>query len=620
MSPPAESTNADPGAQTLGWWHDAVRDQERRGELLAAFDIAERALTEHASDIWLKHRAVLALARAGATAEAERRFFEYGLDDVGEEDVAALRARITKDRALAAEGEQRRLLAAGASGLYEGIFERTGGYYPAINAATLHLLAGEPARSTALAREVLATLERDGESSYYTVATEAEAHLLLREEDRAGDALARAAELHGGDYAALATTRRQLRLVCEHLGVDRALLGVLAGPAVVHYCGHRLDADPSAQFIAEQEDAVVARVAREVSRRRVGFAYGSMASGADVLWAEQLIAAGAELHVVLPFALEEFIRWSVAPAGERWVSRFERCLSTAASVRYATENAFLGDDVLFRYASELAMGLALLRASYLDADARQLAIWDGEPARGAAGTAIDVQTWRSGGHESTVVAPDGTAPAVTDHAMLVDRGRPSAGQGVDDAGERPKRVVRAMLFGDIKGFSKLTDEQMLPFSRSVMGSLAAVLERHSASIGHRNTWGDAIYVVFEGATEAAACALELQRTMSSLNLASEDLPATLAMRLGGHLGPVFKTTDPVLGSVGFIGSHVSRTARIEPVTPPGAVYVTEPFAAALALASGHRFTCDYVGHMPTAKDSGRLRMYRLRGAEATYAG
>ena len=61
-----------------------------------------------------------------------------------------------------------------------------------------------------------------------------------------------------------------------------------------------------------------------------------------------------------------------------------------------------------------------------------------------------------------------------------------------------------------------------------------------------------------------------------------------------------------------MGSHVSRTARIEPVTPPGTVYVTEPFAAALALAGRDEFGCDYVGHMPAAKDFGRLRMYRLR--------
>jgi class 3 adenylate cyclase len=62
---------------------------------------------------------------------------------------------------------------------------------------------------------------------------------------------------------------------------------------------------------------------------------------------------------------------------------------------------------------------------------------------------------------------------------------------------------------------------------------------------------------------------------------------------------------------GFMGAHVSRTARIEPVTPPGAVYVTEPFAALLELEPGSGLVCSYVGHMPAAKGYGRLRMYRL---------
>ena len=63
-----------------------------------------------------------------------------------------------------------------------------------------------------------------------------------------------------------------------------------------------------------------------------------------------------------------------------------------------------------------------------------------------------------------------------------------------------------------------------------------------------------------------------------------------------------------------MGSHVSRTARIEPVTPPGEVYVTEMFAAALELEGEATLACDYVGHMPAAKDYGKLRMYRLRRA------
>src|ERR1700688_3424050 len=98
----------DPKSSVEGWL-GAVREAERRGELLSAFDLAERGLAEHPDDVWLKHRAVLALARAGATEQAARRFDEYGLGAVEheEEDIAALRARIAKDVALAGAGERR---------------------------------------------------------------------------------------------------------------------------------------------------------------------------------------------------------------------------------------------------------------------------------------------------------------------------------------------------------------------------------------------------------------------------------------------------------------------------------------------------------------------------------
>jgi hypothetical protein len=590
--------------QTQDEWLEAVRAAERRGELLTAVDVAERGLAEHPGDVWLGHRAVLALARAGATDEAARRYDEYGLGEVGEEDVAALGARIAKDVALAAGGDVRCHEAERAAGLYRAIYARKASYYPAINAATLSLVAGRPGDARVLAREVLELLARGGENSYYAAATEAEAHLLLGDAAAARGALERAAVLHGGDYGALATTRRQLRLVCDLAGLDAGLLALLGGPTVLHYCGHRIAATGKpGRFPAEAEAEVAARIAVELDANPAGYAYGSLASGGDILVAEALLERGCGLHVVLPFANEEFVKNSVASSGPGWVERFHRCLGAAEQVSYATDDAFLGDDVLYRYGAELAMGLALLRGRYLDASVRQLAVWDGGPARGDAGTAIDVATWRRYGREVIVISPTGPpAPeAAAQHADAAGEAGPPSG-----------RVVRAMLFADVKGFSKLADEQLPRFADRVLGAFATVLDRYHGDVLHQNTWGDALYVVLSGPTVAAACALELQEAMEAIDLEAEGLPAHLALRLGGHVGPVFPMTDPVLGVPAFIGSHVSRTARIEPVTPPGAVYVTEPFAAALVLDQRDDLGCDYVGHIPAAKDYGRLRMYRLR--------
>jgi class 3 adenylate cyclase len=248
------------------------------------------------------------------------------------------------------------------------------------------------------------------------------------------------------------------------------------------------------------------------------------------------------------------------------------------------------------------MGLALLRARYLAAELRQLALWDGEPPRGAASTAIDVTTWRRRGLPTTILTPAGELlePVPT---IEPSPPKPEAESG---------RTICAMLFADVKGFSKLTDEELPRFAEHVLGAFAAVLERYEADLLYRNTWGDALYLVFGDVSRAATCALELQTAMGAIDLAAARLSAHLALRLGAHVGPAFSIVDPVRKVPAYFGSHVSRTARIEPVTPPAAVYVTEQFAAALALSGNERLACDYVGHMPAAKDYGRLRMYRLR--------
>jgi class 3 adenylate cyclase len=426
--------------------------------------------------------------------------------------------------------------------------------------------------------------------------------------------LGRAAARHGSDYGALATTRRQLRAIYETLAIDPGLLRALAGPGVVYFCGHRTasEGEPGS-FPAATEARCSASIANVIEDGSFGFAYGALAGGADILWAEALLAHGSELHIVLPFAFGEFVQTSVAPCGPGWVDRCEHLLAAATDVRYATDDAFLGDDVLFRYGGELAMGLALLRARYLDAEAWQLALWDGAPARGAAGTAIDVATWRRAGRPAAIVSPDGIVTTYPGHERPHAKNTSSrCHESLSSSARTSRRVVRAMLFGDIRGFSKLTDEQLPTFATRVLGALAEVVHTHQEHVSYRNTWGDALYLVLTDVTAAAFCALDLQKAMAAIDLASDGLPDQLALRLGGHLGPVFPTYDPVLGTSGFMGSHVSRTARIEPVTPPGAVYVTEAFAAALVLDGPRELTCDYVGHMSAAKSYGRLRMYRLR--------
>ena len=105
-------------------WLSDVIDAERRGEFLAAFDLAQRGLAAHPEDLRLKHRAVLALARSGATDQARNLFHALGLAGEPEEDVASLAARLAKDHALATDGAERESCANVAADLYQAIYQR----------------------------------------------------------------------------------------------------------------------------------------------------------------------------------------------------------------------------------------------------------------------------------------------------------------------------------------------------------------------------------------------------------------------------------------------------------------------------------------------------------------
>jgi adenylate cyclase len=74
---------------------------------------------------------------------------------------------------------------------------------------------------------------------------------------------------------------------------------------------------------------------------------------------------------------------------------------------------------------------------------------------------------------------------------------------------------------------------------------------------------------------------------------------------------VFRGFDPIVKRDGFFGSSVTRTARIEPVTPPGMVYATEAFAANLTACGARDYALEYVGRLALAKNYGEARIYRL---------
>lgn len=586
-------------------WLAEVRAAEGAGEFFRAHDLARRGLVDHPQSLALQHRAVLALARSGATRHARQLFDALGLSGRHEPGLRELDARLAKDLALAMPaGESRRVALLAAADRYFALYDHSDHYYPGINLANLLLLAGESERAAEVAGQLIERLDPDAECTpedrFWAHASLIEAHVIRGDLTAARAGLEAALAASDCDLAMRSTAARSIRNAMLAKGWSAEWLQPLTAPTVIHYAGHMI-AKPgtTGRFAAENESAIAAEIATALEQRRVGFGYGSLASGADILFAEALLARGAQLHVVLPFRLDDFIEVSVRPAGEGWVARLHRCLAGADSVRYATADAGLGDATLFSYASRIAMGLAVLAARHLCTAVEQIVVWDGRQASGLAGTAVDVQTWRDSGRVQHVIS-------------LPKSGAPTLPSTDDSPREVHRRRARAMLFGDFAGFSAVPDRELLAFVEGVLGTIAGAVDRHRGQLLSSNTWGDGLFLVFRRTRDAAACALDLQEAMQSIDHATLGLSKPVSLRLGGHLGPVFETVDPLLRKPNFFGTHVSLAARIEPVTPPGLVYVTETFAAALELEHSSEFACDYVGLTAAAKGSGTLRMFTLR--------
>lgn len=569
---------------------ETVRAALARGDLLAAYDEVQRA--KELGQTGLDYLEVLTLARLGDTAHAQRLYRDYKIGEMGGVDALSLKARLLKDEAFAdgARPNPEKLLE--ACGWYSAVYRETRSNYPAINAATLALIAGRRQLATALARAVVKQGLADPRQDYFSLATQAEALVILGDIEGAAAALTQAKAAPDADVGARSTTILQLqrlRAATDDVPGVEALLELIRPPAVAMFCGNIFQADP------EVEGPLRAEMARVIVRENVGFAYGALAAGSDILIAEELIKRGAELHLVLPFIEADFITQSVAPGGEAWLRRYEACRARATSLTLASHMSYVGQGAQFAYGSKVTMGMARLRARHLNSAAVQLAIV--ESGGGATLSGSDIGDWQATGGRSAVVAAGVLKRPVMPPAPPQRR--------------QLERGTYGLMFMDYPGFAAL-EERVLPlFYEEVMVRAAEVLKRYAGVIRETNSWGDAIFVVFNEATSAAAAALDMCEAFTHVDCEALGVPQGTAMRVALHYGPTYVGHDPVRRGVAHYGTEVSRAARIEPVTPSGSVYVTESFAAVLEMDAPGRFVCNYVGKVSLAKGYGIFPLYGL---------
>ena len=611
---------------------DATRRAEQllhMGEPLLAYNAIQLALEIEPTNVRLRQLRGLALARSGALLRANQELASLRDEGLSDGETLGLLARTHKDLGLAATdtASRSRHLAAAfdlySSGYAESI--RTDsladGYYTGINAATMALLSGDIAMARKLATEVEALCAQvlqgadDLADTYWLRATLAEAALILGDRSVARERYALAASLIDGRYGDLGSTRHQARVLLEHQGESADWLDeVRRIPPVLVFTGHMIDAPgrQSSRFAPEMESSVRGAILRRVASLQPVAAYGSAACGADILCLECVHELGGDLHIVLPFSVDQFLVESVdiRPEG-RWRARFERLLEDAKEVLVTGERPPPNCESTFEYANLVMTGLACLRAQLLDTRLCGLAVWDGIEAGDAGGTGSVVSMWRTKG----IAMEHVEVSAGTDATVA----KPNGDELPSERRERDcadfEYATRAMLFADAVGYSRLTEIQIPLFFEHYVGAIARFNDETCYKAVHIETAGDGMYMVFEDPSTAGHYALDLMDALNRRDWQSYGLPADLCTRVGLHCGPVFVGRDPITGKPLFSGVHTNRTARIEPITPPGQVYASSAFASVATAqgAAGLRFS--YIGRTRLAKDYGILPLYHVKRHE-----
>ena len=591
----------------------------KQGAPLVAYDAVAEGLREFPGDPRLRQLLALALARTGASLPANRQLHQLVDEGYADEETVGMLARTYKDLwSKAQDPVVRRQHLESALRWYNEAHRRSGGYWSGINAATMALLLGRRDEARALARKVrdaclALRAEAPGRDDYWLLATLGEAALLMGDTSTAQEWYGRAVGLGAYSYGDLASTRRNARLILAQQDADPdPIESCFPVPRVAVFAGHLIDRPDRLppRFPPAFEAGVFRQLIDALRRHSIGFGYSAAANGGDILFLEALEDIGAEQAVVLPYNRVQFLKDSVDfVPGANWTERYWAALERAAHVTIASEQRMLSGAMSYEYGFQLLDGMAAIRAEELDTGLVCVAVWDGQGGDGPGGTATAIDYWRRAGREIEIidlaVMQRAAAPSITIASSdLLPRDEIGQNSGFD------ARVV-GLLFADVAGFSKLTEEQIPPFVRQYLGKVGEVLASFDDAPLLANTWGDGLYLVFAGVRETGRFALRLSESLQAVDWTQHGLPAALSLRIAVHAGPAYSCTDPVTGRLNFLGAHVALAARIEPITPPGAVYGSGAFAA---LAKSHQvddFVCSYVGQTPLAKAFGTIPMYVL---------
>ena len=131
-----------------------------------------------------------------------------------------------------------------------------------------------------------------------------------------------------------------------------------------------------------------------------------------------------------------------------------------------------------------------------------------------------------------------------------------------------KRKIAAIFAADVAGYSRLVAEDEEETLRR-LASYRAVMDDFIARAGGRifNTAGDAVLAEFSSAVEAVRCAIDIQESLRTRNMAYPP-SRQMCFRIGITVGDVVERDGDLLGD------GVNIAARLEGIAPVGGICIS----------------------------------------------
>ena len=173
-----------------------------------------------------------------------------------------------------------------------------------------------------------------------------------------------------------------------------------------------------------------------------------------------------------------------------------------------------------------------------------------------------------------------------------------------------RREVVGILFSDIKGFSRITEDIMIGKLKANVNEFwkkTLTTSNHS----YYNSWGDAFLVCSHDPIDLSEIALKLRDEFQNTHWRHLGFAEELAIRIGLHVDS-FNLIYEDKKIIDIYGQAVNRAARIEPIVDSNKIFCSKFCYDLLNQETYLKYHFENLGKRQLAKGWGAMELYELR--------